>query len=186
MSKQSFSQTLALINSDMQFRCDYEHKKLTVLRAFGFLLNHAVMALVLYRLQVFFFTHHLVWMASFIQSLSSVIFTVSIDSRTQIAPGFLLLHASYINIGRNVTIGENCILAHQNSIGPAYIIENEDMTSDQGPTIGQRVFFGVGSVVFGNISIGDDSKIAANSAVDKSFPAQSILVGVPARNRAML
>lgn len=186
MSKQSFSQTLALIRSDMQFRCDYEHKKLGALRALGFLLNHAVMALVLYRFQVFFYTHRLTWLASFLQSLSSVVFTVNIDSRTQIAPGFLLLHASYINIGKHVAIGKNCILAHQNSIGPAYMIESEDMVSDQGPTIGERVFFGVGSVAFGNITIGDDAKIAANSAVDKSFPAKAVLVGVPAKNRAML
>lgn len=186
MLKQSFFQTLALIRSDMQFRCDYEHKNFTTLRALGFLLNHAVMSQVLYRWQVFFYTHHLSWVAAFLQSLSSVIFTVNIDSRTHIAPGFMLLHASYIHIGKHVTIGKNCILAHQNSIGPAYIFETDESASDQGPVIGERVFFGVGSVVFGNLTIGDDTKIAANSAVDKSFPEKSMLVGVPAKNRAML
>ena len=186
MLRQTFIETLALIRSDMQFRCDYEHKELNALRALGFLLNHAVMSQVLYRLQIFFYTHQLSWVAAFLQSLSSVIFTVNIDSRTHIAPGFLLLHASYIHIGKNVTIGKHCILAHQNSIGPAYIFESDEAVSDQGPVIGARVFFGVGSVVFGNLTIGDDTKIAANSAVDKSFPEKSILVGVPARNRAML
>jgi len=184
--KQSLIQTIMLIRSDMQFRCDYEHKKLTPLRVLGFLLNQAILSQIIFRFQGFFYTHHLAFLASLIRTISSVIFTVSIDSSTKIGPGFLLLHASYVNIGKNVTIGKNCIFAHQNSIGPAYVLEQDEAASDVGPVIGDHVFFGVGCAVFGNISIGSFSTIGVNSAVDQSFPERSVLIGVPAKNRAML
>jgi serine O-acetyltransferase len=183
---QSFLETLSLIKSDMQFRCDYEHKKLTSLRIIAFLLNHAAMSIVFYRFQVFFYRNHLPWLAKIIQGLSSIIFTVNIDSRTQIGPGILLLHASYVNIGKNVTIGKNCILAHQNTIGPSFVVEADGSASEIGPVIGDHVLLGVGSAVFGNITIGSGTKVGVNSAVDKSFPDNAVLVGVPARNRAIL
>ncbi len=185
MLNQSFKETLSLIKSDMQYRCEYEHKNLTPIRVLSFLLNHAALSTVLYRFQVFFYTHHLSWLACFIQGLSSILLTVSIDSRTQIGPGLLLLHASYINIGKNVTLGKNCILAHQNSIGPSFTIEADGDSSEIGPVIGDQVLLGVGSVVFGNITIGSNTKIGVNAAVDKSFPENAVLVGVPARNRAI-
>lgn len=182
--KQSFNQTLQLIRSDMQFRCDYEHKKLSLTQMLSFLLNHTVLSQVLYRLQIFFYTNHLKIIASLIEGLNSLIFTVRIDSTARIGERFLLLHANYINIGKNVMIGENCILAHQNSIGPAFTLESPDHISEQGPVIGDHVLLGVGSVIYGNVTIGSHSKVAINSAVDASFPDHSILVGVPAKNRS--
>ncbi len=169
----------------MQFRCDYEHKKLTPLRAFGFLLNQAVLCQVIFRFQGFFYTHHLALIASLLRMMSSFLFTVSIDSSAKIGSGLFLLHANYINIGKNVTIGKHCIFAHQNSLGPAYIFEHEN-ASDIGPTIGDDVFLGVGCTIFGNISIGNETTVGANSAVDQSFPEKAVLIGVPARNRAIL
>jgi len=184
--RQSFIKTIQLIRSDMQYRCDYEHKKLTPLRVIGFMLNHAVVSQLFFRFQGFFYTHHLACVASFLQAISSIIFTVSIDSSAKIGPGFLLLHANYIHVGKNVTIGKNCIFAHQNVVGPAYVLEVDGVASDIGPVIGDNVLFGVGSVVFGNISIGSHSTIGVNSAVDQSFPEKSVLIGVPAKNRNML
>jgi serine O-acetyltransferase len=173
--------------SDMLYRYEYQHKQLSGLRAIGFLLNHAVMCQILYRLQIFFYWNHMQWIAAFISSFNSLIMSVKIDSSTKIGGGLLILHANYIFIGKNVTMGERCILAHQNAIGPAFEIqqtaEQVDLTHlQQGPTIGDRVLFGVGATVSGNITIGSDSKIGINSAVEKSFPAYATLVGVPARN----
>jgi serine O-acetyltransferase len=187
MLKQSLSKTLFLIRSDMQYRCDYEHKQLTWLRMIGFMLNHAVMTQLLYRWQIFFYTHHMQWIASLIASINSIVFTVSIDSNTNIGAGFLILHANYIHIGKNVTLGERCILAHQNSIGPAFTLEAVEVGAtsselNRGPHIGDEVLFGVGCAVFGDITIGSYSKVGINSAVDKSFPEYSMLVGVPAKN----
>jgi serine O-acetyltransferase len=179
---QSFIDTLRLIRSDMQYRCDYEHKQLNALRVVAFLTNHAVVSQILYRWQVFFDTHHLSMLASLLKSINSLVFTVNIDSSARIGPSLLLLHANYIHIGKNVTIGTHCILAQQNAICPAYILSSKHEASEKGPTIGNHVLFGVGSTVTGNITIGHRCKISVNSAVDKSFPDSGILVGVPAKN----
>ncbi|MDI1297807.1 hypothetical protein [Methylotenera sp.] len=187
MDKQSQSllSTITLIRSDMQFRCDYEHKQLTALRVLAFLTNHAVISQILYRFQIFFHLNHLGIFASIFKGINSLIFTVNIHSKTQIGEGLLMLHPNYIFIGKNVVLGKRCILAQQNSIGPAYVIETEAGVSDQGPIIGDDVLCGVGCAIFGNISIGSRSKISVNTAVDKSFPSNAILIGVPAKNLSL-
>lgn len=188
--KQTIVDTYYLINADLQFRSDYEHKKLTFIKAFGFLLNQSVFSQVLFRLQVLFFDHRFTWIAALIKAINSFLFTVSIDSTARIQGGLLILHANNIRIGRFVTIGKKCILTHQNIIEPSSIFEpnlESDLDSvvagyQQGPALGDEVLLGVGSVVTGNITIGNGTKVMVNSSVDKSFPSMSVLVGVPARN----
>ena len=41
-----------------------------------------------------------------------------------------------------------------------------------------------GSMVLGDVTIGDNCIIGANSVVLNNFPANSVLVGTPARNIA--
>ena len=45
------------------------------------------------------------------------------------------------------------------------------------PTIGNRVWIGVGAVIVGNINIGDDVIIAPNSFVNIDIPSHSIVFG---------
>ncbi len=47
--------------------------------------------------------------------------------------------------------------------------------------IGDDVFIGVNSTVLGPIRIGDRVRIAANTAVTTNVPADSIVVGSPAK-----
>ena len=47
------------------------------------------------------------------------------------------------------------------------------------PTIGNRVWIGVGAVIVGNIKIGDDVMIAPNSFVNIDIPSHSIVFGNP-------
>lgn len=50
------------------------------------------------------------------------------------------------------------------------------------PIIGNNVIIYVGAMLLGNITIGDNSIIGANSVVTKNCPPNSIMVGTPARN----
>lgn len=52
---------------------------------------------------------------------------------------------------------------------------------DARPVIGDFVAFGPGAKAFGNITIGNNSFIAANAVVTKSFSENSVIGGVPAR-----
>jgi serine O-acetyltransferase len=49
------------------------------------------------------------------------------------------------------------------------------------PTLGNHVVVGAGAKILGGISIGDNVKIGANSVVLKNVPANSTVIGVPAR-----
>ena len=51
------------------------------------------------------------------------------------------------------------------------------------PTVGDRVTIGTGARVLGNIEIGDDVQIGANSVVVKDVPAGAVATGIPARVR---
>lgn len=51
----------------------------------------------------------------------------------------------------------------------------------QGPTIGRRVIVGAGARVLGPLSVGDGARIGANSVVVRDVPAETTVVGVPAR-----
>ena len=49
------------------------------------------------------------------------------------------------------------------------------------PIIGDNVFIGAGAKILGDITIGDNCVIGANSVVVKSVPSNSIVAGVPAK-----
>ena len=49
------------------------------------------------------------------------------------------------------------------------------------PRIGDDVFIGVNSTVLGPIKIGDRVRIGANTAVATNVPADSVVLGSPAR-----
>lgn len=49
------------------------------------------------------------------------------------------------------------------------------------PKIGDNVFIGANSVIIGDVTIGDNCFIGALTLVNKSFPANSIIVGSPAK-----
>jgi serine O-acetyltransferase len=52
---------------------------------------------------------------------------------------------------------------------------------DRHPKIGNGVLIGAGAKVLGNITVGDDAKIASGSVVLREVPAGCTAAGVPAR-----
>lgn len=82
-------------------------------------------------------------------------------------------------INSNSTIKDNVIIRQQVTIG------NKGVDEANGcPVIEENVEIGAGAKIIGNIKIGRNTKIGANAVVTKSFPENSILVGVPAKNIA--
>ncbi|MCA0365852.1 MAG: serine acetyltransferase [Bacteroidetes bacterium] len=86
-------------------------------------------------------------------------------------------HPVGIVIGKNVVLGYNCTIYQNVTIGTK---EVEKYESAKYPTIGNNVVIFPSSVVFGEITIGDNCIIGAGSLVNKSFPANSVIVGNPA------
>ncbi len=101
-----------------------------------------------------------------------------------------------IDIHPAATIGKRVFIDHGIGvvIGETAIVEN-DVTIYQGvslggvslertkrhPTICEGVVIGAGAKVLGNITIGKNAKIGANSVVIHSVPDDSTAVGIPAK-----
>ncbi|MDX8399553.1 MAG: hypothetical protein R8K20_04830 [Gallionellaceae bacterium] len=190
--RQSLSNTLALLKQDFASRCRYENKQVTFLSTLRMLFEPGVLSIVLFRFQVFFYTHYLKPLAVLLEYINLVLFAVSIDSRAKIGGGLILIHANAIFISQHVVIGNDCILFHQNSIGfsPFFEAEREAARDFQGenrllaPLIGNNVIVGAGASIYGPIVVGDHCKVAVNSALDSSCAEGSVMFGVPARQVA--
>ncbi|HEM4403744.1 TPA: serine acetyltransferase, partial [Streptococcus suis] len=107
-------------------------------------------------------------------------FGSEIHSSRSISDNIILFHPYGIVISADAKIGDGVIIRQQVTIG------NKGLggIGDKSPTIEENVEIGAGAKIIGDITIGAGSKIGANAVVTKSFPANSILVGVPAVNIA--
>lgn len=79
-----------------------------------------------------------------------------------------------------------CVL-HARSIGEnVSVIGNATFgtrTDGEWPTIGDRVFVGVGARILGGVTVGSDAVIGANAVVVSDVPPSHVALGVPARIR---
>lgn len=110
------------------------------------------------------------------QSRASELFAVDIHPAARIGQGVMLDHATDITIGETAIIGDNCSLLHGVTLGGT-----GKEVGDRHPKIGNGVLLSVGAKILGNITIGDEAKVAAGSVVLKDVPAQCTVAGVPAR-----
>ena len=92
--------------------------------------------------------------------------------------GIIFPHPIGIVIGKGVKIGNNCTIYQNVTIGTKEITSWENAPY---PSIGNNVTICANSILFGDISIGDNCLIGAGSVVFKSFPANCIIAGNPAK-----
>jgi serine O-acetyltransferase len=93
-----------------------------------------------------------------------------IRKSSRIGPGLFIQHGYCTVI--NADIGANCWINQNVTIG------YKDLTGR--PRIGDNVRISVGAIVLGNIVIGDNVIVGANSLVIKDVPANCVVGGVPA------
>jgi serine O-acetyltransferase len=90
-------------------------------------------------------------------------------------PGLSIAHYGTIIINSGTKVGANCRLHACVNIG------TEAGYSDRAPIIGDNVYIGPGVKIFGSIKIADNTAIAANSVVNKSFEeTNTVIGGIPA------
>jgi serine O-acetyltransferase len=86
-------------------------------------------------------------------------------------PGLMLNHWGTIVISPEARIGSNARIN---------VCVNVGLKDGLAPTIGDDVYIGPGAKLLGGIYIGNNVKIGANAVVNKSFPDNVTIVGVPA------
>ena len=93
-------------------------------------------------------------------------------------PGLVIFHiGDYTGVKPSARIGKNCTLRAGVVIGRRF-----DETGDGLPVIiGDNVNFGLGVKVFGQITIGNNVSIGANSVVTHDIPDNAVVGGIPAK-----
>lgn len=103
---------------------------------------------------------------------------VEIHPGARIGRRFFIDHGMGVVIGETAEIGDDVLMYHGVTLG--------GRTRDIGkrhPTLQDGVAVGAGAKILGAVTVGARSVVGANAVVTKDAPADSVLVGVPAKPR---
>ncbi|MEA2030991.1 MAG: serine acetyltransferase [candidate division Zixibacteria bacterium] len=106
--------------------------------------------------------------------LMRLVHHVDIDD-ADIGPGFYIGHVGTIYIGPT-KIGANVNITHNVTIGVGHSKDEKGI-----PIIGDNVWIGAGSVIHGNISVGNRVTISSGCILSRSVPDGCLVVGNPGR-----
>lgn len=99
-------------------------------------------------------------------------FQLGFDCRSHQVGGGLFIQHGYCTDISIRSMGENCWINQKVTFG---------YQGDGCPTIGNNVRVGVGALIIGDVHIGDNVNIGAGAVVVKDVPANTTVVGQPAR-----
>lgn len=103
-------------------------------------------------------------------------------TNTDIHPCATIGRRVFIDHGFGIVIGETSIIEDDVLIYQGVTLGGVSLThGKRHPTIKSNTVIGSGSKILGNITVGTNCKIGANSVVVKDVPCNSTAVGVPAR-----
>ena len=133
-------------------------------------------ALLAYRLSHWLWARGVPFVPRVISQLARWLTGIEIHPAAQIGTGFFIDHGMGVVIGETAEIGDYVTLFQGVTLGGT-----GKERGKRHPTLGNHVVVGAGAKILGGIKIGDNVKIGANSVVLKSVPANSTVIGVPAR-----
>ncbi len=136
------------------------------------LLYPSIHSLIFYRISHWFYKYKLYFIARFISQLARFLTGIEIHPGAQIGRGLFIDHGHGVVIGETTIIKDNVRLYHQVTLGGV----NSDPIKRH-PTIESNVIIGAGSILLGNITIGENSKIGANTTVLSDVPKNSTVIG---------
>ncbi|KFZ30881.1 serine acetyltransferase [Pseudidiomarina salinarum] len=116
------------------------------------------------------------WLARFISTISRWFTGVEIHPGARIGRRFFIDHGMGVVIGETAEIGDDVTIYHGVTLGG---------TSWDGgkrhPTLKNGVVIGAGAKVLGPIEVGENARIGSNAVVVKAVPANTTVMGIPAR-----
>lgn len=123
----------------------------------------------LYRLRIPFFPR-------LISEFSRWITGIEIHPGAIIGKNLVIDHGMGVVIGETAEVGDNVLIYHGVTLGATHYVLGK-----RHPTVQSGVIIGAGTKVLGNIVIGENVKVGANSVVLKSVPANVSIAGSPAQ-----
>ena len=128
--------------------------------------------LVFHRIAHFLYRHKLLFVARLISQIARFITGIEIHPGAKIGRKLFIDHGMGIVIGETTTIGNNCIIYHNVTLGGT----GKDKYKRH-PDVGDNVMIGAGSKILGPIKIGNNVKIGAGSVVVKNVEDNTTIMG---------
>ena len=136
-------------------------------------------AIIIHRLANWFWvkTNNFKWVGRFFSSFGRFLTAVEIHPGAKLGERVFIDHGCGIVIGETAEIGDDCTIYQGVTLGGTSLKKGQK----RHPTLGSGVVVGAGAKILGPFFVGDNSKIGSNAVVLNSVPADSTVVGVPAR-----
>lgn len=128
--------------------------------------------------------NHALWgwglraIARILANIARILTGIEIHPAAQIGQRLFIDHGTGLVIGQTAIIGDDVTLYHGVTLGGK---GQPDETGKRHPTIADGAIIGAGAQVLGNITIGKNARIGANSVVTKAVPDNCTVIGNPAR-----
>jgi serine O-acetyltransferase len=133
-------------------------------------------AVLFHRIAHALYKRHLYVTARLVSQLNRFLTGIEIHPGAVIGKRLFIDHGMGVVIGETAEIGDDVLLYQGVTLGGT---GNE--TGKRHPTVGNNVVIGAGAKVLGNITLGNNVRVGASSVVIHSVPADSTVVGIPAR-----
>ncbi len=133
-------------------------------------------AIIFYRVANSIYRRGLRFIPRFISAVGQFLTTVDIHPAATIGNRVFIDHGVGVVIGETAIIEDDVLIYQQVTLGGVSLSEGK-----RHPTVKKNSVIGAGAKVLGNITIGEHSRIGANSVVLKDVPPHSTAVGIPAR-----
>ena len=133
-------------------------------------------AVFFHKISNFFWKLKLKLLGRIISNISRFLTGIEIHPAVKIGKNFFIDHGMGIVIGETTVIGDNVSIYQGVTLGGTKWEKRK-----RHPSISDNVVIGAGAKVLGPITVGKNSKIAANSVVTRNVPSNTIVVGIPAR-----
>ena len=103
---------------------------------------------------------------------------IEIHPGATIGRRFFIDHGMGIVIGETAEIGDGVMLYHGVTLGGQVLTQTK-----RHPTIQDNVTVGAGAKILGDVHVGNNVKVGANSVVVKDVPTGAVATGIPAQYR---
>lgn len=141
-----------------------------------FLFNYpGVWAIFWYRIANRFYRNNFRALSRMIMGISQILTNIDIH------PGATIGNRVFIDHGMGVVIGQTAVIEDDVLIYQGVTLGGVSLTpGKRHPTIKCGAVIGAGAKILGNITIGENSKVGANSVVVRNVPENSTAIGIPA------
>lgn len=163
----------AKINKDLEFIMENDPASRSKIEVF--FLYPSVHAMIMYRIAHFFYKNKRFFFSRLLSQLARFFTGIEIHPGAQIGESIFIDHGMGVVIGETAIVGNRVTIYHGSTLGGT-----GKETGKRHPTVGNDVMIGSGAKLLGNINIGSNVKVGANSVVLKDVLDGHTVVGAPA------